>query len=122
VRKLGAELQRLGHQTSHKMVAELLHEMGYSLQANSKSLEGASHADRDKQFHYINEKVGDHLQRRQPVISVDSKKKELVGDFKNNGREVRPRGNPEKVRVHDFVIPELATFRLKIPQVSFLFS
>jgi DDE family transposase len=107
VRKLAAELQRLGHQTSHKLVAELLHEMGYSLQANSKSLEGASHADRDKQFHYINEKVGDHLQRRQPVISVDTKKKELVGDFKNNGREVRPRGNPEKVRTHDFVIPEL---------------
>src|ERR1700694_4597397 len=106
VRKLAAELQRLGHQTSHKMVAELLHEMGYSLQANSKLLEGASHADRDQQFHYINEKVGDHLQRRQPVISVDTKKKELVGDFKNNGREWRPQGSPEAVRVHDFVIPE----------------
>src|SRR6202171_3706198 len=81
--------------------------MGYSLQPNSKSLEGASHADRDQQFHYINDKVGDHLRRHQPVISVDTKKKELVGDFKNNGREVRPRGDPEKVRVHDLVIPEL---------------
>ena len=107
VRKLAEDLQRLGHQTSHRMVAELLHEWGYSLQANSKSLEGASHADRDKQFQHINEKVSDHLQRRQPVISVDTKKKELVGDFKNNGREWRPQGDPEKVRVHDFVIPEL---------------
>ena len=107
VRKLAGELRRLGHQTSHRMVAELLHEWGYSLQANSKSLEGATHADRDKQFLHINEKVGDHLQRRQPVISVDTKKKELVGDFKNSGRELRPKGDPEKVRVHDFVIPEL---------------
>ena len=107
VRKLAGELRRLGHQTSHRMVAELLHEWGYSLQANSKSLEGASHADRDKQFLHINEKVSDHLQRRQPVISVDTKKKELVGDFKNSGRELRPQGDPEKVRVHDFVIPEL---------------
>jgi transposase len=107
VRKLAGELRRLGHQTSHRMVAELLHEWGYSLQANSKSLEGASHADRDKQFLHINEKVSDHLQRCQPVISVDTKKKELVGDFKNNGRELRPQGDPEKVRVHDFVIPEL---------------
>ena len=107
VRKLARELQDMGHQTSHRMVAELLHELGYSLQANRKTLEGSSHADRDAQFRYINEQV-DSLQRSgQPVISVDTKKKELVGDFKNAGRELRPKGNPEKVRVHDFVIPEL---------------
>lgn len=107
VRKLARELQDMGHKTSHRMVAELLHELGYSLQANRKTLEGSSHADRDAQFRYINEQV-DSLQRSgQPVISVDTKKKELVGDFKNTGRELRPKGNPEKVRVHDFVIPEL---------------
>ena len=107
VRKLAQELKGLGHQTSHRMVAELLHEWGYSLQANSKTLEGASHADRDAQFRHISEQVRELQQRQQPVISVDTKKKELVGDFKNNGRELRPKGNPEKVRVHDFVIPEL---------------
>ena len=107
VRKLAQELKGLGHQTSHRMVAELLHEWGYSLQANSKTLEGASHADRDAQFRHISEQVKELQQRQQPVISVDTKKKELVGDFKNNGRELRPKGNPEKVRVHDFVIPEL---------------
>jgi len=88
-------------------VAELLHEMGYSLQANRKTLEGTSHPDRDAQFEYINNKAKEHQAIEQPVISVDTKKKELVGDFKNGGRELRPKGNPEKVRVHDFVIPEL---------------
>jgi len=107
VRKLAEELNVMGHQTSHRMVAELLHELGYSLQANSKTLEGSSHADRDEQFKHINEQVNQLLARHQPVISVDTKKKELVGDFKNNGRELRPKGDPEKVRVHDFVIPEL---------------
>ena len=107
VRKLAQELQNMGHKTSHRMVAELLHELGYSLQANSKTLEGSSHADRDAQFRYIGEQVNSLQGRSQPVISVDTKKKELVGDFKNNGRELRPKGNPEKVRVHDFVIPEL---------------
>ena len=107
VRKLAAELNVMGHQTSHRMVAELLHELGYSLQANSKTLEGSSHADRDEQFKHINEQVNQLLARHQPVISVDTKKKELVGDFKNSGRELRPKGDPEKVRVHDFVIPEL---------------
>jgi hypothetical protein len=107
VRKLAEELNRMGHRTSHRMVAELLHELGYSLQANSKTLEGLSHADRDQQFHYINQQVNQLLARRQPVISVDTKKKELVGDFKSAGKELRPRGDPEKVRVHDFVIPEL---------------
>jgi transposase len=107
VRKLAEELNVMGHQTSHRMVAELLHELGYSLQANSKTLEGSSHADRDEQFKHISEQVNQLLARHQPVISVDTKKKELVGDFKNNGRELRPKGDPEKVRVHDFVIPEL---------------
>jgi transposase len=107
VRKLSEELNRLGHQTSHRMVAELLHELGYSLQANRKTLEGSSHADRDEQFQHINQQVIQLLAQHQPVISVDTKKKELVGDFKNNGAELRPKGDPVKVRVHDFVIPEL---------------
>ncbi len=107
VRQLARELQRMGHQTSHRMVAELLHEMDYSLQANRKTLEGSSHPDRDAQFHHINDKIREFQTARQPVISVDTKKKELVGDFKNHGRELRPKGDPENVRGHDFVIPEL---------------
>ncbi len=107
VRQLAAELQRMGHRTSHRMVAELLHQMDYSLQANRKTLEGSSHPDRDAQFHHISDKIREFQADRQPVISEDTKKKELVGDFKNNGRELRPKGDPEKVRVHDFVIPEL---------------
>jgi transposase len=107
VRQLAAELKRVGHQTSHRMVAELLHEMDYSLQANRKTLEGSSHPDRDAQFHHISGKSREFQADRQPVISVDTKKKELVGDFKNNGRELRPKADPEKVRVHDFLIPEL---------------
>jgi transposase len=107
VRQLAGELRRLGHPVSHRLVAELLHEMDYSLQANRKTLEGSSHPDRDQQFHYINEKIRAFQADRQPVISVDTKKKELVGEFKNNGRELRPKGDPERVRVHDFVIPEL---------------
>ena len=107
VRRLAGELQRMGHRTSHRMVAELLHELGYSLQANAKTLEGASHPDRNAQFEYINQTVRQFLRQGEPVISVDTKKKELVGEFKNSGRELRPKGKPEKVRVHDFVIPEL---------------
>ena len=107
LRKLAEELQRMGHQASHQLVGRMLHELGYSLQANSKTLEGSSHPDRNAQFEYLNRKVKRQLQQHQPVISVDTKKKELVGDFKNNGRELRPQGDPEKVRVHDFVIPEL---------------
>jgi hypothetical protein len=107
VRQLAAELKRMKHQTSHRMVAELLHEMDYSLQANRKALEGSTHPDRDAQFHHISDKSREFQAGRQPVISVDTKKKELVGDFKNNGRELRPKGDPEKVRVHDFVIPAL---------------
>jgi transposase len=107
VRQLAAELKRMKHQTSHRMVAELLHEMDYSLQANRKTLEGSTHPDRDAQFHHISDKSREFQAGRQPVISVDTKKKELVGDFKNHGRELRPKGDPEKVRVHDFLIPAL---------------
>ena len=107
LRRLAAELQALGHRIGHNVVAKLLREQGYSLQANRKTLEGASHPDRDAQFNYINEQVKAALADDQPAISVDTKKKELVGDFKNNGREDRPKGDPEKVRVHDFKIPEL---------------
>ena len=85
VRQLAAELNRMGHQTSHRMVAELLHEMDYSLQVNQKTLEGSSHPDRDAQFHHISDKIREFQAARQPVISVDTKKKELVGDFKNQG-------------------------------------
>ena len=106
VRKLAEELKRVGHRTSHRMVAELLHELGYSLQANRKTLEGTNHVDRDAQFQHINQQVNQLLARQQPVISVDTKKKELVGEFKNSGRELRPKKNPEKVRVHDLVILE----------------
>ena len=107
VRQLATELKRTGHHTSHRMVAELLHAMDYSLQANRKTLEGSSRPDRDAQFHHISNKIREFQADRQPVISVDTKKKELMGDFKNNGRELRPKGDPEKVRVHDFMIPEL---------------
>lgn len=105
VRKLAEQLNGKGHQASRRMVAELLHELGYSLQANRKSLEGSHHPDRDAQFQHISQKVQQYLAARQPVISVDTKKKELVGDFKNGGRELQPKGRPERVRVHDFEIP-----------------
>lgn len=107
LRKLAAELQARGHRIGHNVVAKLLRELGYSLQANRKTLEGASHPDRDAQFNYINDQVKAALAAGQPAISVDTKKKELVGDFKNNGRDYRPKGDPEKVRVHDFKMPEL---------------
>ena len=107
VRTLSEELGRMGHKVSYPVVAELLHEMGYSLQGNRKTKEGASHPDRNAQFEHINAKVEQYMGLRQPVISVDTKKKELVGDFKNNGQEWRPHGNPTRVRVHDFAIPEL---------------
>ena len=103
VRRLAIELKRQGHATSHRMVAELLHDLGYSLQANAKTIEGTSHPDRNAQFEYINKRVQQSLGRGEPVISVDTKKKELVGKFKNGGRELRPKGTPERVRVHDFV-------------------
>ncbi len=107
VRTLADELTRMGHRTSHRMVAELLHELGYSLQANRKTLEGTHHPDRGAQFEHLNARVAASLAAGEPVISVDTKKRELVGPFKNAGRELRPKGEPEPVRVHDFVIPEL---------------
>ena len=106
VRKLAAELQAMGHEVSYHLVDQLLRANGYSLQANRKAREGPQHPDRDAQFHYINEQVRVFQHDRQPTISVDTKKKELVGDFKNAGREWRPKGSPERVRVHDFIIPE----------------
>jgi hypothetical protein len=106
VRRLAEELRALGHEASHNLVAELLHASGYSLQANRKTREGPQHPDRDAQFRYILDQVRRFHQRGQPAISVDTKKKELVGDFKNGGREWRPKGTPERVRVHDFLIPE----------------
>jgi Rhodopirellula transposase DDE domain len=108
VRHLAAELQAMGHTASHRLVADLLHERDYSLQANRKRREGPQHPDRDAQFRYISDQVRRSQKRHQPAISVDTKKKELVGDFKNPGREWRPKGSPEAVRVHDFVIPALA--------------
>jgi len=108
VRKLAEELGQMGHTVSYPVVADLLHELDYSLQANRKIKEGEEdHPDRNAQFEYINAKVKQYIGLKQPVISVDTKKKELVGDFKNGGQEWKPKGKPEKVRVHDFVIPEL---------------
>lgn len=107
VRKLAEELEQMGHEVSYPVVADLLHEMEYSLQSNRKTKEGESHPDRDAQFAYINTRVQRYIGLQQPVISVDTKKKELVGNFKNGGQEWRPKGTPEKVRVHDFMIPEL---------------
>ena len=105
VRQLAASLQGMGHQVSRQLVAELLTAAGYSLQANRKTREGPSHPDRDAQFRYINQQVRRFQAATHPVISVDTKKKELVGDFKNAGRQWRPKGQPTPVRVHDFLIP-----------------
>jgi len=107
VRRLAQELQAQGHVVGRTLVSELLDGMGYSLQGNRKAREGDGHPDRDAQFQHINAAVSAALAAHQPVISVDTKKKELVGDFKNGGREYRPAGDPEKVRVHDFLIKEL---------------
>jgi Rhodopirellula transposase DDE domain len=102
-RKLAEALAGQGHRVSHQTVARLLQEMGYNLQVNRKTLEGASHPDRDAQFRYIAKQVRSFQRRGQPVVSVDTKKKELVGDFKNPGREWQPKGTPEKVRCKDFI-------------------
>lgn len=104
---MAEELRKMGHPVSYPTVAELWRELGYSLQANRKTKEGAGHPDRNAQFEYLNRKVQRYLRGEQPVISVDTKKKERVGDFKNGGRELRRKGKAEKVRVHDFLIPEL---------------
>jgi len=102
VRNLADELRAQGHEVSHVLVAELLHEQKYSLQANRKTKEGSSHPDRNAQFEYINAKATEFLRNGQPAISVDTKKKEQVGEYKNGGREWRPKGQPEPVQVHDF--------------------
>ncbi|WP_055629504.1 ISAzo13 family transposase [Streptomyces hirsutus] len=106
-RTLAAELTRQGHRVGADTVAGLLRQEGFRLQANAKTLEGSQHADRDAQFRYLNEQARDHRDAGQPVISVDTKKKELVGDFKNPGRSWRPTGDPVPVRVHDFADPQL---------------
>ena len=102
VRNLAAELRARGHPVSHVLVAELLHEQKYSLQANQKTKEGSQHPDRNAQFEHINAKATEFLKGGQPAISVDTKKKEQVGEYKNGGREWRPKGQPEPVEVHDF--------------------
>jgi hypothetical protein len=107
VRKLAAELTAAGHPVSHETVAQLLRAQGFSLQANAKTIEGNQHPDRDGQFSYLNDQAGQHIAAGQPVISVDTKKKELVGRYRNGGAEWRPAGNPEQVKVHDFVDREL---------------
>jgi transposase len=106
-RHLAGALAQIGFNASQKLVGRLLRQLGFSLQANRKTREGTSHPDRDAQFEYINARIKAFQSTGQPAISVDTKKKELVGDFKNAGRELRPKGDPEPVRVHDFVIPEL---------------
>src|SRR5712692_5463387 len=107
VRKLAKELQRMGHQVSHELVSELLHGLGYSLQALRKTREGGEHPDRDGQFAHLNAQAAASLSAGEPVVSVDAKKKELVGDFKNPGREWHPQGEAEDVRVYDFPIKGL---------------
>ena len=105
-RNIVATLKEQGHQTSMKMVSRLLKELGYRLQANSKRLEGMQHPDRNAQFEHISEMSRRQLESNEPVISVDTKKKELVGAYKNAGSELRAKGDPEEVVVHDFVDPQ----------------
>jgi transposase len=108
LRKLAEELKKMGHKVSHSRVSDMLHMLGYSLQANKKTIEGTDdHPDRDDQFNHINEKCKTFQDEKQPVISVDSKKKEAIGNFKNSGRELRPKKDPINVNVYDFVDKEL---------------
>ncbi len=106
VRKLSSSLKEMGHNTSHKMVSNLLSDLGYSLQSNRKTKEGSSHPDRDAQFAYINEEVKKFHSKYEPVISVDAKKKENIGYYQNNGREWELKGKPEEVNVYDFINKE----------------
>jgi Rhodopirellula transposase DDE domain len=108
LRNLSHELARQGHQVCPTVVGDLLRGIGYSLQANSKTREGDRHIDRDGQFEYLNAQAKVFLASHEPIISVDTKKKELVGNFKNNGREWRPKGRPEAVNIHDFIDPKLS--------------
>ncbi|MGH7393880.1 MAG: ISAzo13 family transposase [Candidatus Rokuibacteriota bacterium] len=107
LRHLEGALQGLGHSVCPHVIADCLRELGYSLQANRKTREGGGHVDRDAQFQYIANQAKDFLAADEPVISVDTKKKELVGNFKNSGREWNPQGSPEAVNVHDFIDPKL---------------
>ncbi|MGZ3630321.1 MAG: ISAzo13 family transposase [Ktedonobacteraceae bacterium] len=107
VRKLAKELQRMGHQVSHELVSELLHRLGYSLQATRQTREGGEHPDRDEQFEHLNAQAAAFLAAGEPAVSVDAKKKELVGDAKTPGREWHPLGEAEDVRVYDFPIKGL---------------
>jgi transposase len=106
-RNLAGALTKTGHPVSDRTVAKMLQDMGFSLQGNAKVIEGKQHADRDAQFQYLASQVGEHVAAGQPVVSVDTKKKEIVGEFKNGGREYQPAGQPEPVRVHDFMDKEL---------------
>ena len=105
--RLAQDLTRLGHKVSQRSVCDLLAQLNYSLQSTRKTREGGQHPDRDAQFHHIASMAAQYQAAGDPVISVDTKKKELIGDFKNGGREWRPKGDPERVRVHDFIDPEL---------------
>jgi transposase len=105
--KLAEGLRSRGHAVSERTVNRLLHDLGYSLQANRKTIEGRQHPDRDAQFQYINRRVKAFQRRGQPVVSVDTKKKELVGRYRNGGREWQPKGEPEEVKVHDFIDKDL---------------
>ncbi len=107
LRQLESELRSQGFSVSHTSIGSLLKELGYSLQGNQKTLEGSKHPDRNAQFEFINSRMEDALRDGQPVISVDTKKKELVGCYKNGGKELRPKGKPEQVKVYDFVDKEL---------------
>jgi hypothetical protein len=105
--RLAKELAEQGHRVSQRSLCDLLAQLNYSLQSTRKTREGGQHPDRDAQFNYIARTAAQYQAAGDPVISVDTKKKELVGDFKNGGREWRPKGDPEPVRVHDFIDPEL---------------
>jgi transposase len=107
LRHLSQALQAEGHSAYPHVIADCLHELGYSLQANRKTREVSGHMDRNAQFEYLNDQAAAFLAANEPVISVDTKKKELVGNFKNNGREWRPKATPEAVKVHDFIDPKL---------------
>ena len=113
--KLADELVRQGFRVSARTVLRLLHRLGYSLQADAKVNEGRQHPDRDAQFRYLNDMAQDFVDDGQPVISVDTKKKELIGDYANGGREWAPSGEPERVGVHDFADPALGEFAKAIP-------
>ena len=113
--ELARQLTAQGYRVSAELVRRLLHQMGYSLQAPAKQIEGTSHPDRDGQFNYLNGIVAERLGKGQPVISVDTKKKELIGRYANGGRDWRPAGEPERVNVHDFADRELGEYAKAIP-------